>query len=79
MVSETMDKNQESSKKTVSEDDQIVAGVLALLLGGIGVHKFYLGRMKQGLLFLLLSWTFIPGIIAFIEGILILSKGEQLV
>lgn len=41
--------------------------VLAFLLGGIGVHKFYLGQSGQGVLYLLFCWTLIPAFIAFIE------------
>jgi TM2 domain-containing membrane protein YozV len=41
--------------------------ILALFLGGIGVHKFYLGQSFQGLLYLLFCWTFIPACIAFLE------------
>jgi TM2 domain-containing membrane protein YozV len=52
------------------------AGILALLLGGIGAHKFYLGRTGQGLLYLLFFWTFIPAVIAFIEGIVYLTMSE---
>ncbi|MDW3648874.1 MAG: NINE protein [Bacteroidia bacterium] len=45
------------------------AGVLAILLGGLGAHKFYLGRTLWGILYLLFCWTFIPAIVALIEGI----------
>jgi TM2 domain-containing membrane protein YozV/RNA polymerase subunit RPABC4/transcription elongation factor Spt4 len=60
-----------------SNSDQVTAGVLAILLGGIGVHKFYQGNNKLGILYLCFSWTFIPAIIAFIEGILILMADED--
>lgn len=73
------EQQQQQGEKYVPEDKKVVAGVLALLLGGIGIHKFYLGRTIQGVLFLIFSWTFIPGIIAFIEGILILANNKQLV
>ena len=43
--------------------------VLALLLGGLGIHKFYLGRGGAGILYLLFCWTFIPAIIAFFEAL----------
>lgn len=48
---------------------KVSAGVLALLLGGLGVHKFYLGQAGMGILYLLFCWTFIPGFIALIEAI----------
>lgn len=60
-----------------SSSDQIAAGVLALLLGGLGGHKFYQGNVKIGLLYLCLFWTFIPAIIGFIEGILMLVADED--
>jgi TM2 domain-containing membrane protein YozV len=44
--------------------------VLALLLGGLGAHKFYLGHPGWGVLYILFCWTFVPSIIALIEAIL---------
>ena len=41
----------------------------ALLLGGLGAHKFYLGRPGWGIVYLLLCWTFVPAIISFFEAI----------
>lgn len=54
-----------------------VAIVLALLLGGLGFHKFYLGRVGMGILYLIFCWTFIPGIIAFIEAIVYACSNEE--
>jgi len=59
------------------DSDRVTAGVLALLLGGIGAHKFYQGNTKIGLLYLCFVWTFIPAILAFIEGILILTADDE--
>jgi TM2 domain-containing membrane protein YozV len=44
------------------------AVILALFLGGIGVHKFYMNKAGLGVLYLLFCWTYIPAIIAFIEA-----------
>jgi TM2 domain-containing membrane protein YozV len=46
-----------------------VAAVLALFLGGIGIHKFYLDQTRTGVFYLLFFWTFIPAVLAFFEGI----------
>ena len=56
---------------------RVAAIILALFLGGIGAHKFYLGRVGQGILYLLFCWTFIPGIIAFIEAIVYAVSSEE--
>lgn len=56
---------------------KIVAALLAFFLGGIGAHKFYLGKIGQGIAYLLFCWTLIPGIIAFIEFFIYLSMSEE--
>lgn len=48
--------------------------LLALLLGNVGGHKFYLGQVGLGVVYLLFCWTFVPGIIAFIEAFSIAGK-----
>ena len=53
---------------------RIAAGLLALFVGGFGVHKFYCGQVGLGVIYLLFFWTFIPAIIAFIEGIIYLTS-----
>jgi TM2 domain-containing membrane protein YozV len=44
--------------------------LLTFFFGGIGAHKFYLGKNWQGVLYLLFCITGIPGLIAFIEFII---------
>ena len=52
----------ERQKKSVS------SGVLlALFLGGLGIHKFWLGEIVFGVFYLIFCWTFIPAIIAIVE------------
>jgi len=55
---------------------KVVAFLLAWILGGLGAHKFYLGKTGQGILYLLFCWTFIPSIFAFFEGIIYLTKSD---
>lgn len=57
--------------------NRVVAGLLALFLGGLGIHKFYLGKGVQGVLYLLFCWTFIPAIIGFVEGVTYLLMSEE--
>ena len=63
-----------NNKKAVNK---VIYCVLALLLGWIGAHKFYAGKIAAGILYLLFSCTCIPAIIAFIEFILALCKTED--
>jgi TM2 domain-containing membrane protein YozV len=56
--------------------DKTSAGVLGILLGGIGAHKFYLGQTGWGIVYLLFCWTLIPGIAGLIEGISYLSMSQ---
>lgn len=54
-----------SSKKSVT-----TGVLLALFLGGLGVHKFWIGSPGVGILYLLFCWTLIPAIIAIIDACL---------
>ncbi len=58
-------------------EKKIVAGILAILLGGLGIHKFYLGYTKEGIIQLILSFVCIGGVIGIIEGVLYLTKSDE--
>ncbi len=51
-----------------SSKSKVAAGFLAFFLGGLGVHRFYLGQW-WGVFYLLFAITGIPGLIAFIEAL----------
>ena len=67
------------------EKSKIIACLLALFLGVIGVHKFYLGYNTQGIIMLLcgtVGWIlFLPplvmAVIALIEAIMYISKSDE--
>ena len=60
------------------ENKKVVAGILAILLGCFGVHKFYLGMTTAGIIQLLLFFCAgISGIIGLIEGIIYLTKTDE--
>ncbi|KXT75196.1 hypothetical protein STRDD10_00398 [Streptococcus sp. DD10] len=46
-----------------------VYALLALFFGGLGAHHFYAGKIGTGFMYLLFSWTFIPALIGFFQGI----------
>ena len=56
---------------------RVLAALFAVCLGGIGFHKFYLGRIWWGLIYLLFSWTFIPFIIGIIEGMYYITMSDS--
>lgn len=60
-----------------TDSDKVAAGVLALLLGGLGAHKFYQGNTKLGVLYLCFFWTGIPAVLGLVEGILILIAEDE--
>ncbi len=63
--------------------DKVVAGLLAIFLGSLGIHKFYLGYTKAAVIMLLVTLlTFgvgatVMAIIALIEGIMYLTKSDE--
>jgi len=92
----------EEAKKTASEfteglkdvggdNKKILAGILAIILGSLGIHKFILGYQKEGFILLgasiigfalscigvgvFILW--ITGLIGIIEGIIYLTKSDE--
>lgn len=66
------DYNYRSEKKTT-------AGILGILLGPWGVHKFYLGYTTEGLIQIAITLVTcgMGGIVGFIEGIIYLTKSDR--
>ena len=72
--------NNQSSKR-------VLAGVLAIIFGPLGIHKFVLGYTKEGIILLVLTFilgvitcgiaAWAAGIITLIEGIVYLTKNDQ--
>ena len=60
-----------SNKKAVNK---VVYCLLAIFLGGIGIHKFYSGKIGMGIIYILFCWTWIPLIVSVIEFIIALCK-----
>jgi TM2 domain-containing membrane protein YozV len=68
----------DSIEPTAAPDSKkIPAALLAFFLGGLGVHKFYLGNTKAGVIQILSNVLCLAGsIIAFIEFIIYLTKSD---
>lgn len=62
---------------------KIAAGVLAIILGSLGVHKFYLGYYTAGIIMLgvtalsLGSLAPVVEIVGLIEGIIYLTRSDE--
>ena len=65
------------SSEPKPESNRTVAGILAILLGAFGAHRFYLGDTKGGLIRLASSLLCLGGIIGLIEGIIYLTKSDE--
>ena len=61
----------------VSNKSKGTAAVLAIFLGGFGVHKFYLGQAGMGVMYLLLSMTGLSWIFAWAEALGLLFMNEH--
>lgn len=88
---EFSDGAKEAFNNVSGDNKKILAGILGIILGGLGVHKFILGYNKEGGILLgiwilgavlscvgiglLLIW--IPGVIGLIEGIIYLTKSDE--
>jgi TM2 domain-containing membrane protein YozV len=54
-----------------------ITAILALLLGTLGIHRFYLGQFGYGIIYLLLGWTGISSILAIIDFVIFLLMSEE--
>ncbi len=73
------------------DNKKIMAGILGIVLGAFGVHKFILGYNKEGIILLALTLVGIAtsclffgvflymaaGIVGLIEGIIYLTKSDE--
>lgn len=61
------------------ENKKVLAGVLAIVLGSLGIHKFILGYTQEGIIQLIISAVTcgVGGIIGIIEGIIYLTKTDE--
>lgn len=66
-----------SGRTYVSSRSKTTAGILAIFLGGLGIHKFYLGQTGMGILYFIFCWTYVASIVGFIEGIMYLVMSDD--
>ena len=56
--------------------NKLVAALFAFFGGSIGLHKFYMGHISSGVLYIMFWWTSIPSILSLIDGIRILCMSD---
>ncbi len=82
-----------SDLQRMGQEKKMLAGILGILLGGFGVHKFVLGYTTEGLIILgvaVATWVLviiscgflfflpmIPHVIGLVEGIIYLTKPDE--
>jgi TM2 domain-containing membrane protein YozV len=70
-----------NNPKPVQQDNKkLAAGLLAILLGPLGIHKFLLGYTNEGIIWLVISLFtcgIVTSILGLIEGIIYLTKSDQ--
>ena len=79
-MEETKNESWNTSYPTAQpENKKIIAGVLAIVFGYLGIHKFVLGYTQEGIIQLVIGVVTcgIGGIIGFIEGIIYLTKTDE--
>ncbi|MCS3870054.1 TM2 domain-containing membrane protein YozV [Chryseobacterium ginsenosidimutans] len=74
-----INEKQENYNQPYRSEKKVTAGILAILIGTFGVHKFYLGYTKAGIIQLVLGIVTcgLVGIIGLIEGIIYLTKSDE--
>lgn len=86
---ETAKEFADSAKEALGSDDnkKLLAGILAILLGSLGIHKFILGYNKEGIILLVATIVLgvftcgigagLTGLVGLIEGIIYLTKSDE--
>lgn len=57
--------------------NRYIAGILAICLGWLGFHKFYLWKWIQGIFYILFMLTFIPLLISIFEWLVYLFNTDE--
>ena len=80
---EVLDDNGNVIPERSQESKRVLAGVLGILLGVFGVHKFVLGYTREGIILLAITIATcgiggaVTSIIGLVEGIVYLTKSDE--
>ncbi|MDP5198237.1 MULTISPECIES: TM2 domain-containing protein [Flavobacterium] len=61
------------------ENKKVLAGIMGIIFGYLGVHKFILGYTQEGIIQIVITIVTcgVGSIIGFIEGIIYLTKSDE--
>lgn len=80
---DVIDENGNVVPKSSEESKRVIAGVLAIILGALGIHQFILGYTTQGIILFAITIATcgigagVTGLIGLIEGIIYLTKSDE--
>lgn len=84
---EFSDEASEAFDKVSGDNKKVLAGILAILLGGFGIHKFVLGYTQEGIILLVITiilsilsfglLSFLVWVFTVLEGIIYLTKSDE--
>ena len=60
-----------------NRNSHVECGIIAVIFGSIGLHKFYRGQYGRGILYIIFCWSFIPAFVGVLEGIHYLTEGQE--
>lgn len=79
--------DERGNKIPTQESKRIIAGIFAIVLGGLGIHKFILGYNTEGIIMLVCTFVlgiltcglsaYAIGVIGLVEGIIYLTKSDE--
>ena len=65
------------SEFSMQKKDPTIGVLLCFFLGGIGVHRFYMGQTALGILYACFVWTLVPALVAFVECFLMSKRIQE--
>lgn len=80
---DVLDENGNIIPKNNEDSKRVIAGILAIVLGPFGIHKFILGYTTQGIILLAVTivtcgiGAAVTSIIGLIEGVIYLTKSDE--